>query len=86
MKRLVVAEKQFSYGGRHRDIGEVFELLGLKNDDIIWGLTEGNKIKPGRYTSPFDGNVSKLFICDECGARFVQSGRRDLHFRNRHGG
>lgn len=89
--RHVQARKSFGYGGQLRYIGEVFELTGMRNDDKLWGLrwderSQTNKLKPGRYTEPFDGNPSKLPKCSECGAAFINHAMLEVHGDREHKG
>ena len=82
--KLVSARKSYGYAGRTRDIGEVFKLVGMRNDDKLWGLKVDGKPKLGRYTDPFNGDTSKLPRCSECGAMFVNNNRLELHGQLRH--
>ncbi len=82
--KLVTARKSYGYAGKTRDIGEVFKLVGMRNDDKLWGLKVDGKPKLGRYTDPFEGDVSKLPKCSECGAVFVNHNKLALHGQLRH--
>jgi hypothetical protein len=84
--RYVEARKPFSYAGRPRYVGEVFQLKGMKNDDKLWGLKVDGKPKLGRYTDPFDGDFRSLPKCAICGARFVNHNRLEVHGNHAHGG
>lgn len=84
--KWVVARKRFSYAGQSRDIGEVFQLKGLKNDDLLWGLKVDGKPKLGRYTEPFTGDPKGLPKCSECGAAFKNHGLLETHGATAHGG
>lgn len=78
--RWVIARKEFGYAGKSRQIGEVFQLKGMRNDDKLWGLDVEGHPKLGRYTEPFKGDPNSLPICAECGGVF-----RDHHFLEVHG-
>jgi hypothetical protein len=84
--KWVAANKRFSYAGKSRDIGEVFQLKGMRNDDVIWGLKVNGKPKLGRYTEPFDGDPKSLPKCSECGAVFLNHFRLQDHGAREHGG
>ena len=84
--KWVVARKQFGYAGKSRDIGEVFQLKGMRNDDLIWGLEVSGKPKLARYTMPFSGDPNKLPKCAECGAVFSDHGALEVHGNNAHKG
>ena len=82
--RFVQARKSFGYGGRGRHVGEVFKLLGLRNDNKLWGLDSKDRPKPGRYTEPFNGDPEKLPKCSECGAVFINHNRLEVHGNKTH--
>ncbi len=84
--KYVTARKSFGYGrgSRLRDVGEVFKLVGMRNDDKLWGLKVDGKPKLGRYTEPFIGDIGKLPKCSECGAMFISHARLELHGKLRH--
>jgi len=82
--KWVVARKQFGYAGKNRDIGEVFKLMGMRNDDKLWGLDVEGHPKLGRYTEPFTGDANHLPKCAECGAVFVNHGLLEVHGNNMH--
>jgi len=82
--KFVIARKSYGYAGKIRSIGEVFKLVGMRNDDKLWGLEVDGKPKLGRYTDPFEGDASKLPKCSECGAVFVNHNKLALHCQKRH--
>jgi len=82
--KFVVARKSFGYAGRTISIGEVFKLVGLRNDDKLWGLKVDGHPKLGRYTEPFTGDYNKLPKCSECGAVFVNHNRLEVHGNQSH--
>jgi len=82
--KFVQARKSFGYAGKKRSIGEVFKLLGMRNDAKLWGLDGEGSPKPGKYTKPFEGDVAKLPKCSECGAMFINHGRLAIHGQNEH--
>jgi hypothetical protein len=84
--KYVVARKSFGYAGRHRDIGEVFKLKGMRNDDKIWGLEVSGKPKMARYTRPFRKDPGGLPRCAECGAFFINHTALSAHGNKRHQG
>lgn len=84
--KWVVARKQFGYAGRQRDIGEVFQLKGMRNDDKLWGLDVEGRPRLGRYTEPFNGDPNKCPKCAECGAIFANDDLRTVHGDHAHKG
>jgi len=82
--KWVVARKRYGYAGKPRDIGEVFQLKGMRNDDLLWGLKIDGKPKLGRYTDPFDGDPHSLPKCAECGATFLNHALLEVHGNNVH--
>lgn len=84
--KWVIAKKGFGYAGKSRDAGEVFQLVGMRNDDVIWGLAIDGQPKLARYTDPFKGDPKSLPKCAECGALFVSHESLAVHGNSRHGG
>ncbi len=84
--KWVIARKRFAYAGKSRDIGEVFQLKGMRNDDKIWGLKIDGHPKLGRYTMPFTGEPGSLPKCATCGAIFADHYQLEVHGSNEHGG
>ena len=82
--KYVVARKSFGYAGKTMSVGEVFKLVGLRNDDKLWGLKVDGHPKLGRYTDPFEGDYSRLPKCSECGAVFVNHNRLEVHGNQAH--
>jgi hypothetical protein len=63
-EQLVFAKIPFRYNIQ-RDRGEVFKLIGSKNDEKLIGL---------RYVLPFDPVVHKQIKCDMCTRTFIADG------------
>ncbi len=74
-KTYAVARKEFSYAGKLRDIGEVVELLGMRNDERL--LAHKALVK-------YEGSAGGLPKCAECGAVFESDAARTVHGNKRH--
>lgn len=66
MRQRVVARRRFSYAGEARSRGEVFDLEGLRNDDLL--LRHG-------YVQTFEGIG---WPC-ACGREFADEGALRAH-------
>jgi len=64
----------FGYDKKFRDRGEVFTLIGAKND---------NKLQTLRYILPFNPKEHKEILCDSCGRKFIAMSFFDAHKRKR---
>ncbi len=65
----VQARVPFNYNKMNRDRGEVFKLIGARNDEKLIGL---------RFVLPYDLK-SKLTHCDTCGRNFIAPGFYEAH-------
>jgi hypothetical protein len=63
----VVARLPFGYNHKFRDRGEVFNLIGGRNDELL---------RKHRYFLPFNSKEDKEISCDKGCGRFFSS----LHF------
>lgn len=74
-RAMAVTNTQFrSYGGRELGIGEVFDMIGLRNDELL--LRYG-------YAKPFPkGDVA--LDCASCGRLFAHEQGLSTHMRNSH--
>lgn len=63
---MVASRKNFLYNGVNRYKGEIFLLLGMRNDD---------KLVKHDYCAPFDGEESEL-VTDDSGRRFIDESAR----------
>jgi hypothetical protein len=67
----VFARVPFGYNGKNRDRGEVFKLIGGRNDDKLIGM---------RYVLPFSPKEHRRILCDRgCGREFIAMSFYDMH-------
>jgi len=64
----------FQYAGRDIDRGQVFELVGARNDEKLERLGFIAKVK----------KTDRLSECGGCQTLFTSDGERDSHFKHRH--
>ena len=75
MGKTVFARRPFGYAGRELDRGQVFHLVGARNDDKLVHL---------QYVEEWKGRKSELHECAACGAQFVGGNERQGHYEKRH--
>jgi len=70
------AKRPFGYAGVELDRGQVFELVGARNDEKL--------IRLG-YIAPVE-RKAETYRCAECGAEFIGLAERTHHGDKRHSG
>ena len=71
---LYTSLRPMDYAGSKLDRGQVFTLIGARNDEKLVRL---------RYIREI-GHHDQLYTCSTCGAQFVHLGGRDEHGKNSH--
>ena len=69
------AKRPFDYAGKTLDRGQVFELVGARNDEKL--------IRLG-YVEEYTGLVKDLIECAHCGGEFIDHNTRIGHHEKRH--
>jgi hypothetical protein len=73
--QLVVARVPLpGYNGKVVDRGEVFKLIGARNDEKMIGL---------RMLLPFDQKTHRAIPCDMCGRKFAAESLYNAHKRKK---
>lgn len=70
---VVQARVPFCYNKMNRDRGEVFKLIGARNDEKLIGM---------RFVLPCDPKA-KLTHCDNCSRDFIAPGFYEAHKRKK---
>jgi hypothetical protein len=70
----VYARLPFGYNKQFRDRGEVFALIGGRNDE---------KLRGARYFLPFISKEHKEILCDKCGRKFIAESFFEQHKRKK---
>jgi len=75
MAQKAIARRPFDYAGKALDRGQVFELVGSRNDEKLLRL---------RYVEEWKGKEKDLHECAACGALFIGGNEREGHYERRH--
>lgn len=74
MPDLYIARRPFKYGPNNLDAGQVLELGGLRNDDVLTRVG---------YLEPY-ASKSKPVECNQCGQKFIDLGALQRHGARAH--
>jgi len=74
LPKRVWARRHFDYAGRELDRGQVYELVGARNDEKLVRLGFVAEVE----------RKAETWQCSECGAEFVGEAERQGHGQKRH--
>lgn len=75
MTAKVWAKRPIGYNGQDIDRGQVFDLVGARNDEKLVRLG---------YLEMWTGKPKDLHECAACGAQFIGGNERQGHYERRH--